>query len=167
MTTSDPILGRRLMTLDIVGTAMFTVSAIVAAVVFEGAAKVQGVVVDLALFAVGVATFLLGYWTAVQRSRQDEMSVAELFFLLGAAIPARVKRTMNLCLIVQTVVAITTAMTRLSTPSSTTPSGSSAGSTLAFGVLVPMFGLGLNGLWAATHGAFGPRRKRHDDDAIG
>ena len=167
MTTTDPIPGRRLMTLDIVGTAMFTVSAIVAAVVFEGAAKVQGVVVDLALFAVGVATFLLGYWTAVQRSRQDEMSVAELFFLLGAAIPARVKRTMNLCLIVQTVVAITTAVTRLSTPSSTAPSGSSAGSTLAFGVLVPMFGLGLNGLWAATHGAFGPRRKRHDDDAIG
>ena len=167
MTTTDPIPGRRLMTLDIVGTAMFTVSAIVAAVVFDGAAKVQGVVVDLALFAVGVATFLLGYWTAVQRSRQDEMSVAELFFLLGAAIPARVKRTMNLCLIVQTVVAITTAVTRLSTPSSTAPSGSSAGSTLAFGVLVPMFGLGLNGLWAATHGAFGPRRKRHDDDAIG
>ena len=34
MTTTDPIPGRRLMTLDIVGTAMFTVSAIVAAAVF-------------------------------------------------------------------------------------------------------------------------------------
>jgi hypothetical protein len=167
MTASDTIPGGRLMTLDIVGTVVFTGSAVVAAVVFDGAAKVQGVVVDLVLFAIGVATFLLGYWTAVQRSRQDEMSVAELFFLLGTAIPARVKRTMNLCLIVQTAVAVTTAMARLSTPSSTAPSGSSAGSTLAFGVLVPMFGLGLNGLWAATHGSFGPRRKRHDDDAIG
>ncbi|MFZ9581083.1 MAG: hypothetical protein ACO3BV_11200, partial [Ilumatobacteraceae bacterium] len=82
MTASDTIPGGRLMTLDIVGTVVFTGSAVVAAVVFDGAAKVQGVVVDLVLFAIGVATFLLGYWTAVQRSRQDEMSVAELFFLL-------------------------------------------------------------------------------------
>jgi hypothetical protein len=104
---------------------------------------------------------------AVQRSRQDELSVAELYFLLGAAIPRDVKRTMNLCLLVQTVVAVATAMTRLTTPSDTASSGSSAGSTLAFGVLVPMFGLGLNGLWAAVHGNFGPRRKRSDDDEIG
>jgi hypothetical protein len=27
----------------------------------------------------------------------------------------------------------------------------------AFAVLVPMFGLGLNGVWAARHGTFGPR----------
>jgi hypothetical protein len=138
-----------------------------AAVVFDGPAKVQGVVVDLALFAIGVTAFLWGYWVAVQRSRQDELSVAELYFLLGAAIPRDVKRTMNLCLLVQTVVAVATAMTRLTTPSDTASSGSSAGSTLAFGVLVPMLGLGLNGLWAAVHGNFGPRRKRSDDDEIG
>ena len=28
---------------------------------------------------------------------------------------------------------------------------------LAFGVLVPMFGVGMNGVWAARHGAYGPR----------
>jgi hypothetical protein len=28
---------------------------------------------------------------------------------------------------------------------------------LAFGVLVPMFGIGMNGLWAARYGSFGPR----------
>ena len=28
---------------------------------------------------------------------------------------------------------------------------------LAFGVLVPMFGIGANGLWAARHGRYGPR----------
>ena len=108
---------------------------------------------------------LWGYFVAVQRSRTEELSVAELYFLLGPAVPADVKRTMNLCLLAQTVVAIATAMSRLSTP--TDGSGSSPGSTLAFGVLVPMFGLGLNGLWAAVHGTFGPRRKRTDDDAIG
>lgn len=158
---------RRIVRLDVIGTVVFTVSAVFAAVVFDGPAKVQGVVVDLALFAVGVAAFLWGYWVAVQRSRQDELSVAELYFLLGAAIPRDVKRTMNLCLLVQTVVAVATAMTRLTTPSDSASSGSSAGSTLAFGVLVPMFGLGLNGLWAAVHGTFGPRRKRSDDDGIG
>jgi hypothetical protein len=31
---------------------------------------------------------------------------------------------------------------------------------LAFGILVPMFGIGLNGLWAVLHGRFGPRLER-------
>ena len=167
MSGSEFLSSRRIVRLDVIGTVLFTVSAVLAAVVFDGPAKVQGVVVDLALFAIGVAAFLWGYWVAVQRSRQDELSVAELYFLLGAAIPRDVKRTMNLCLLLQTVVAVATAMTRLTTPSDTASSGSSAGSTLAFGVLVPMFGLGLNGLWAAVHGNFGPRRKRSDDDEIG
>jgi hypothetical protein len=167
MSGSEFLSSRRIVRLNVIGTVLFTVSAVLAAVVFDGPAKVQGVVVDLALFAIGVAAFLWGYWVAVQRSRQDELSVAELYFLLGAAIPRDVKRTMNLCLLVQTVVAVATAMTRLTTPSDTASSGSSAGSTLAFGVLVPMFGLGLNGLWAAVHGNFGPRRKRSDDDEIG
>jgi hypothetical protein len=30
-------------------------------------------------------------------------------------------------------------------------------SPLAFGILVPVFGLGCAGLWAAHHGSFGPR----------
>ena len=167
MSGSEFLSSRRIVRLDVIGTVLFAVSAVLAAVVFDGPAKVQGVVVDLALFAIGVTAFLWGYWVAVQRSRQDELSVAELYFLLGAAIPRDVKRTMNLCLLVQTVVAVATAMTRLTTPSDTASSGSSAGSTLAFGVLVPMFGLGLNGLWAAVHGNFGPRRKRSDDDEIG
>jgi hypothetical protein len=29
--------------------------------------------------------------------------------------------------------------------------------TLAFGILVPMFGIGLNGLWAVRFGRFSPR----------
>ena len=28
---------------------------------------------------------------------------------------------------------------------------------LAFGILVPMFGIGMNGLWSVRHGTFGPR----------
>ena len=167
MNGAELLTSERIVRIDVAGTVVFAASAVVAAVVFDGPAKVQGVVLDLALFTVGVAAFLWGYWVAVQRSRQDELSVAEVYFLLGSAVPRNVKRTMNLCLIAQTVVAVATAMARPSTPSDTAASGSSAGSTLAFGVLVPMFGLGLNGLWAALHGTFGPRRKRSDDEEIG
>ena len=49
-------------------------------------------------------------------------------------------------LAVQIVVALVTALSRTET------ADGRAGSSLALGVLVPMFGLGLNGLWAAYHG---------------
>lgn len=147
--------GRNLVRANVAATGLFVVSSTLAAVVFDGWIKVQGAVVALGLFAVGVAVFLWGYWVAVQRSRRDEMAVAELYFLLGEAIPRRVKRIMNTCLTVQTVAALATALARPTTPADT---GSTAGSTLAFGVLVPVLGLGLNGLWAAVHGRFPPRR---------
>lgn len=136
---------------DLVGTAVFTVSAVWAAAATGGFARTQGVAVALGLFAFGVVAFLAGYWTAVQRSRHDELSVAELYFHTGAAIPRSVKRPMLTALALQCVVGLGTALSRPTTDGR-------PGSSLAFGVLVPMFGLGLNGLWAARHGAFGPRR---------
>lgn len=151
-----PTAGGAIVRADVIGTAVFAVSSIAAATVFEGALKVQGVAVALVLFAIGVVAFIWGYWTAVQRSRTHVMSVAELYFLVGGAVPRAVKNVMNGCLVVQTTVALVTALTRGSTPNA--EGGSTPGSTLAFGVLVPMLGLGLNGLWAATHGDFGPRR---------
>ena len=159
---NDFLPGRTIVRSNVVGTAVFVVSSVAAAVVFDGWVKVQGAVVALGLFAIGVAVFLWGYWSAVQRSRRDEMAVAELYFLMGEAIPRRVKRIMNGCLITQTVVALVTALARPNTPAGDSidgvTGGSTAGSTLAFGVLVPVLGLGLNGLWAAVHGRFPPRR---------
>lgn len=142
---------------NMVATGIFVVSALLAAMIFDGAAKVQGVVVALVLFSAGVVAFIWGYWTAVQRSRTHEISVAELYLLLGAATPPRVKTIMNGCLLAQTTIALVTALSRSSTPSAGVEGGSSPGSTLAFGVLVPLLGLGLNGLWAATHGDFPSR----------
>lgn len=150
--------GRLVVRANVAATGIFAISAILAAVIFDGVAKVQGVVVALVLFSGGVVAFIWGYWTAVQRSRTHEMSVAELYFLLGSAVPGRVKKVMNSCLLAQTAIALATALARGSTPSTGVEGGSSPGSTLAFGVLVPLLGLGLNGLWAATHGNFPPRR---------
>lgn len=136
--------------LDLVGTALFVVSAGVAAWMFTSPLRIAGVVIALALFSAGVVAFLWSYWTAVQRSRADDIAVAQLYFLVGGSTPREVRRTMNLALAVQVLVALVTAIARSTTDGR-------AGSTLAFGILVPMFGLGLNGLWCSKFGTFPAR----------
>ena len=60
-------------------------------------------------------------------------------------------------LAIQVSVALVTALAR-----SESDDGS-PGTSLAVGILVPMFGLGLNGLWCAFHGVFPPRPDLDDD----
>ena len=128
-------------------TALFLVTAGLAAAYFEQPWKV---VVCLASFSVGVCAFLWGYWSAVQRSREDNISVAAMYFLIDKCAPKSVARQMNGLLTLQVLIGLVTAGMRPSTDGK-------SGSTLAFGILVPMLGLGLNGLWAAFHGQFAPR----------
>lgn len=131
-------------------TALFLVTAGLAAAYFEQPWKVIAVVVCLASFSVGVCAFLWGYWSAVQRSREDNISVAAMYFLIDKCAPKSVARQMNGLLTLQVLIGLVTAGMRPSTDGK-------SGSTLAFGILVPMLGLGLNGLWAAFHGQFAPR----------
>ncbi len=145
----------RIIHVDLALTALFVVSAVAAAVVFDGAARVIAVVVALGLFLIGVFAFLIAYFVAVGRSRTEEIGVAELYLLTGEALPARARKLLWLALGVQTVTALATALARPNTDGR-------AGSTLAFGVLVPMLGIGLNGLASARHGTFGPRRRRSE-----
>lgn len=139
--------GQWIVMLNAALTAVFVVTAVVSAVVFDQPWKAAGVAVAVACFAVGVVAFLWGYWSAVQRSRVDDIAVAALYFLVDGAAPKRVARTMNLLLTVQVAGGLSTAIARSSTDGK-------PGSTLAFGILVPMLGLGLNGLWGAHHGSF-------------
>lgn len=138
-----------LVKINILGTGIFVVSATVATMVFTPIFRSIGAVIALVLFAVGVASFIWGFFTAVQRSRYDNISVASLFLLLGEVSSTKVRRLMNGCLIVQGSCGLITALARTSTDGR-------SGSTLAFGVLVPLFGLGLNGLWSSRHGSFSP-----------
>ena len=147
--------GATIVRANIIGTVLFTLSAVLASIVFEGFFKVQGVVIALCLFSAGVFVFLWGYWRALQRSRRDVMSVTELYFLVGPYVDKRISRIMNGMLAIQVVVAVATALSRSSSPAA--DGASTPGSTLAFGVLVPMFGLSLNGLWSSVHGRFPPR----------
>lgn len=147
----EPMPGSFLVKCNVALTAVFVATSIVAAVTFTSPWKTIGVVVSLGCFTVGIVAFLWGYWTAVQRSRADNISVAALYFLVDNCAPQSVSRLMNSALGIQVVVAVATAISR------TTTDGR-AGSTLAFGVLAPMMGLGLNGLWGATFGTFAPRK---------
>lgn len=137
-------------------TGLFGISTLLAAALFDQPWRAVAVVVDIVCFAIGVVAFLWGYWNAVQRSREEEIGVAALYFLLDGIAPRTVVRRMNAMLAFQTVWAVVTAVWRGST-------NGKPGSTLAFGILVPMLGLGLNGLWGAFHGTFGPRvtREQH------
>ena len=144
---ADPDAGRGVVLVDAIGTAVFVVTAVVEAILLERWTELVGVTVALVLFAAGCVAFLLAYAQALQRSRHDEIAVASLFLLAGPAVPGPVKAKLGGLLAVQVVVALTTAIIRSFSP-------------LAFGVLVPVFGVGLNGLWAARYGAFPPRRAR-------
>lgn len=134
-------------------TAVFAITASYAAAVFSTTAQWIGAVTAMILFAIGVFAFLWSYWNAVQRSRNDEISVTQLYLLMGDAIPAPVRRTMNLTLIMQIGIATATTLARPNGPDG------NPGSSLAVGFLVPMLGFGLNGLWASSHGNFATRVK--------
>ena len=146
----DNVQGSIIVRVNALLTALFVATAVAAAVLFSQPWKTIAVVVCLLNFSIGVVAFLWGYWNAVQRSREDNIAVSALYFLVDGCAPKPVATRMNILLGVQTIVGLATAIARPSTQGQ-------RGSTLAFGILVPMLGLGLNGLWGAFHGRFSPR----------
>ncbi|HSJ91652.1 MAG TPA: hypothetical protein VK917_06255 [Ilumatobacter sp.] len=146
MTTRDAIVQ-----VNLALTAVFAVTATMAAVVFSTTWQWIGAVTAMVLFTIGVFAFLWSYWNAVQRSRTDEIAVTQLYLLMGEAIPSPVRRVMNLTLTTQFLIALATTLARPDGPDG------NPGSSLAVGFLVPMLGFGLNGLWAVYHGNFAAR----------
>ncbi len=151
-TAVDDGAGDVLVKADIAGTVLFAITASLAAGFFTTTWQWVAAITAMVLFAVGVFAFLWSYYNAVQRSRHDEIGVAQLYLLLGPPTPPRVRRTMLGLLALQFVVAMATTFARLDGPDG------KPGSSLALGFLVPMLGFGLNGLWAAYHGDFPTRR---------
>ncbi|MEC7174882.1 MAG: hypothetical protein VXW34_04710, partial [Actinomycetota bacterium] len=78
-------------------------------------------------------------------------AVTSVYFLTGGCAPKSVRWQMNSALIIQVITAFATTFWRSSGPDG------NPGSSLALGILVPMLGLGMNGLWASSHGTFGER----------
>ena len=132
--------GEDIVRASLAGTAGFALSAGLAAA-RPGAAPAALVVAGV-LFAGGVVAFGWALLRAAGRSRTEQLHLSGVFFLDGA--PPRVRRLLLGSLALQVVVALATAAARPNT-------------SLAFGILAPMWGQGLAGLWGARHGRFPPR----------
>ena len=124
------------------GTGVFVVCT-VPAVLLEGPVRAFAAVVAGGLFLIGCVVFLWAFSRALDRSRREMIGIGGLYFLAGCA-PSSVRRRLLTLLAAQVVVATVAAAIRPFT-------------SLAVGVLVPMFGLGLCGLWGALHGEFPAR----------
>jgi hypothetical protein len=128
----------------VLGTVAFAIASAIAVANEDAAAIVA--VFDLLLFALGLLAFVRTLLSAAQRSRTEELSVAGIWFLNGSA-PKDVQWWLLGSLAAQLVISFVAAGLRPYTA-------------VAFGVLVPMFGLGLTGLWAVRSGTFPPRTGR-------
>ncbi len=133
--------GRRIVVASWVGVALFAVTAVPAAVGVSGF-DVVALIVDVLLFLVGVVVFLWAFAVALVRSSQGDDIVVASLFLVEGPVPTPVRRQLFAALVVTVIVAGAT------------------GTADAFGILVPMYSLGLIGLWGARHGVFPPRRDR-------
>ena len=128
------------------GTAVFVCGAAAAAAAGGGPLGVLGAAIAAVLFVAGCLAYLAGYAGAVQRSRREEIPMAALVFLAGCA-PRPVQRLLIGATVLQTVVALGAAALRPFT-------------IVAFVILAPMYGLGLQTLWSARHGQFPERPAR-------
>jgi hypothetical protein len=136
------LLDDRIVRVDLWATVVFGLVSIVA--VLWSAAVVAAVAIDIALFVAGCGAFFYAYFKAIGRSRDEVVDLAGLFFLAQGTAPRPVARALRLLLAAQVVLALATAAARPFT-------------SLAFGVLVPMFGLAMLGLWGGVHGRFRER----------
>ena len=125
---------------SMVTTAVFVVAATLATA-FPDQLGVPVAVLDVGLFAVGTVVFVLALLKGLDRSRTEQVEIGALFFLTGSTAPRDVKVRLLGCLVLQVLVALISSSIRVYTE-------------VAFGILVPMLGLGLAGRWGARHGVF-------------
>ncbi len=137
----------RILQATILATLVLAVTAAAAALAPDTLGVAYAVISVVHILA-GCAAFVWAYAVAVGRSRTEVLSVLGIYFLAGTA-PADVRRRLLGALVAQTVIVVAAAAIRPYTAA-------------AFGVLAPMFGLGLAGLWGARFGSFPVR-----DDAPG
>jgi hypothetical protein len=144
---SQPIPGAGLIWASWIGTAIFAISALYSATIGYDAhrsppGEASGTLVALVLFGIGCVLFVVALALGALRSRDAQMGIGGWFFLVGSAPPAAQRHLLG-SLAVEVTVAVVTAAAR-------------PFSTLAFGILVPTYGLAICGIWGARHGEFPP-----------
>lgn len=153
----DPPPGDGLVNLAFAGTGAVAGTSLAAAVLPDTFGLVHAAL-SCVLFAVGTGALLWAYALGVSRSRAVLVTLGGLFFLSGDVAPAEVRKRFRLALAVEVVVVVAAASIRPFTE-------------VAFGVLAPVFGLGLMSVWGGRFGVFaarpeaGPRRARPGAEA--
>jgi hypothetical protein len=122
----------------VIGTIVYVVVSLLAVVV--PSARIAVVVVDLGLFLAGCGLYFWGWAVAAGRSRESQISLLNLISLQDVA-PNAVRARLLGALGVQVAVAAATCWIT---------------EALAFGWLVPVWGLAHCEYWGARHGVFGP-----------
>ena len=132
--------GRAILRFGWIANVVFAITAVPAAAGVD-ALEAPAIVVALALFFVAIGAFVYAFVLGASRSAGgEEVAVANLFFLQGAA-PREVQRQFLALFVVCLLVAVATVVWA------------------PFGFLVPMLPIGLAGVWSARYGTYPPRRQ--------
>jgi hypothetical protein len=142
--------GDGLVNLAFAGTGALVGTSIAGAVLPDTFGIVHAILSTL-LFAVGTGALLWAYALGVSRSRTVVVTLSGLFFLSGGAAPPDTRRRLRIALAVEVVVVVAAAAIRPFTE-------------VAFGILAPMFGLGLMAMWGGRFGSF---PAKGDDELAG
>jgi hypothetical protein len=130
----------RIVRIDAAGTAALVLATALASAVTSGWTGAVNFGVSGVLFLGGCLAFAVGFLRAVGRSRNEQIDLAGLFYLTGAA-PPDVRRAM-LGLWFAQIAAATVSIFTVSPP---------------WGVMAPVWGIGLLTLWSGRHGRFPER----------
>ncbi len=127
----------RIVTVTVAVTAVFVLVDLVG-LVAAGPWRLGLIAMSLAMLVVGCGVFLWGFAVAVGRSRTESLALGQIFGLAGN-VPSDVRIALFGSIAVEAIVAIVGAAVAPYT-------------SMAFGVLAPMFAIGMTGLWGARYG---------------
>lgn len=129
--------------MTILGTALLVLTS-AGAVVRSDAFEIAHAALSCVLFTFGSVAFLWAYLLGLSRSRTEVVSMPGLFFLAGDAAPVAVRRRFRWALAVEVGAVLIAAFARPYT-------------VVAFGILAPMYAMGLMAVWGGRHARFPAR----------
>lgn len=134
------VAGHGLIRLDAAGTASLAVVTLATGISDASAVVMANLVVSSVLFVGGCIGFGIGFVRAARRSRDEVIDLAGLFYLTGSA-PTPIRKLLLGLWFAQIAIAV----------------GAIALSDPPFGVMAPVWGIGLITWWASLHATFPPR----------
>lgn len=132
--------GERLLQVDLVGTVALAAMTAAAALLPSKPTDVAALVTSGVLFLGGCLAFAVGFVRVAGRSRHEVVDLAGTFYLTRSA-PDAVRRRLLGLWFAQIAVAVA-AVAFVRPP---------------FAVMAPVFGIGMNTLWASRHATFPPK----------